>query len=116
MKGRKQHIVVDTHGLRLAVAVNPVNIRDPEWTKLGQKQLLVRPRPEPLGVDRPMPGSWCAGPTASVVADWSLCPVRHQHTFALPRPWVVERKTMKDYPRLVEHGSIPPRLGGCCDA
>ena len=34
MKGRKRHIVVDTQGLLLAVAVHPANIQDRDGAKL----------------------------------------------------------------------------------
>ena len=40
MKGRKRHIVVDTLGLLLAVAVHPANIQDRDGAKLVLERLL----------------------------------------------------------------------------
>ena len=40
MKGRKRHIVVDTLGLLLAVAVHPANIHDQDGAKLVLERLL----------------------------------------------------------------------------
>ena len=42
MKGRKRHIVVDTLGLPLAVAVHPANIQDRDGARLALAQLLDR--------------------------------------------------------------------------
>ena len=42
MKGRKRHIVVDTQGLLLAVAVHPANIQDRDGAKLVLQRLLGR--------------------------------------------------------------------------
>ncbi len=89
MKGRKRHIVVDTLGLLLAVAVHPANIQDRDGAKLVQ---------------------W-----AKEAGGWNLELVRRprqQHTFqVLPRRWVVERtfgwlnlqrRLSKDYEGLPE--------------
>ena len=40
MKGRKRHIVVDTLGLLLAVAVHPANIQDRDGAKLVLERML----------------------------------------------------------------------------
>ena len=40
MKGRKRHIVVDTQGWLLAVAVHPANIQGRDGTKLVLQRLL----------------------------------------------------------------------------
>ena len=40
MKGRKRHIVVDTSGLLLAVAVHPANIQDRDGAKLVLERML----------------------------------------------------------------------------
>ena len=40
MKGRKRHIVVDTLGLLLAVAVHPANIQDRDGAKLVLARML----------------------------------------------------------------------------
>ena len=42
MKGRKRHIVVDTQGWLLAVAVHPANIQDRDGAKLVLPRLLGR--------------------------------------------------------------------------
>ena len=44
MKGRKRHIVVDTLGLLLAVAVHPAHIQDRDGAKLVLSRLLGRRR------------------------------------------------------------------------
>ena len=40
MKGRERHIVVDTLGLLLAVAVHPANIQDRDGAKLVLESML----------------------------------------------------------------------------
>ena len=40
MKGRKRHIVVDTLGLLLAVAVHPANIQGRDGAKLVLESML----------------------------------------------------------------------------
>ena len=40
MKGRKRHIVVDTLGLPLAVAVHPADIQDRDGARLVLTRLL----------------------------------------------------------------------------
>ena len=42
MKGRKRHIVVDTLGLPLAVAVHPADIQDRDGARLVLARLLGR--------------------------------------------------------------------------
>ena len=52
MKGRKRHIVVDTQGLLLAVAVHPTNIQDRDGAKPVLSRLLGRfPRLERIWAD-----------------------------------------------------------------
>ena len=85
MKGRKRHIVVDTQGLLLAVAVHPANIQDRDGAKLVLSRLLGRfPRLERIWADGAYGGklvqwakevggwSWCAGPGSCVLSRY--CP------------------------------------------
>ena len=63
MKGRKRHIVVDTQGLLLAVAVHPANIQDRDGAKLVLQRLLGRfPRLEHL---------WADGAYAGKLVEWA---------------------------------------------
>ena len=119
MKGRKQHIVVDTLGLLLAVAVYPAHIQDRDGAKLVLRRLLGRfPRLERIWADGAYAG-WLVQ-WAGEVGGWYLELVRRpgqQHTFqvlprqVLPRRWVVERtlawlgryrRLSKDYEALPE--------------
>ena len=114
MKGRKRHIVVDTQGLLLAVAVHPANIQDRDGAKLVLQRLLGRfPRLERIWADGAYAGKLVQW--AQRCGGWQLELVRRpvqQHTFqVLPRRWVVERtfawlgrqrRLSKDYEALPE--------------
>ena len=114
MKGRKRHIVVDTQGLLLAVAVHPANIQDRDGAKLVLQRLLGRfPRLERIWADGAYAGKLVQW--AQRCGGWKLELVRRpvqQHTFqVLPRRWVVERtfawlgrqrRLSKDYEALPE--------------
>ncbi len=94
MKGRKRHIVVDTQGLLLAVAVHPANIQDRDGAKQVLHRLLGRfPRLERIWADGAYAGKLVEWVQRN--GGWKLELVRrpaHQHTFqVLPRRWVVER-------------------------
>ena len=94
VKGRKRHIVVDTQGLLLAVAVHPANIQDRDGAKLVLQRLLGRfPRLERIWADGAYAGKLVQW--AQRCGGWKLELVRRpvqQHTFqVLPRRWVVER-------------------------
>jgi|TARA_Y100000310_G_C20457640_1_gene703802 putative transposase len=114
VKGRKRHIVVDTQGLLLAVAVHPADIQDRDGAKLVLQRLLGRfPRLELI---------WTDGGYAGKLVEWALHAggwrlevvprPAEQHTFqVLPRRWVVERtfawlgrqrRLSKDYEALSE--------------
>ena len=114
MKGRKRHIVVDTMGLLLAVAVHPADIQDRDGAKLVWSKLLGRfPRLHLIWADRAYAGQlvhW-----AFVWGGWLVEVVRrarNSHSFeVLPRRWVVERtlgwlgrnrRLSKDYEELPE--------------
>ena len=114
MKGRKRHIVVDTQGLLLAVAVHPADIQDRDGAKLVLQRLLGRfSRLELLWADGAYTGQLVEW--AKRIGGWRLevvpRPVQ-QHTFqVLPRRWVVERtfawlgrqrRLSKDYEALSE--------------
>ena len=114
MTGRKRHIVVDTLGLPLAVAVHPADIQDRDGAKLALAQLLGRfPRLRLIWADGADGGKLVQW--AQTVGGWTLELVRRpaqQHTFqVLPRRWVVERtfgwlnlqrRLSKDYEALCE--------------
>ena len=94
MKGRKRHIVVDTQGLLLAVAVHPADVQDREGAKLVISKLTGRfPRLSLIWADGGYAGKlieWVA-----TLTGWTLEIVRrpgNSHSFeVLPRRWVVER-------------------------
>ena len=114
MKGRKRHIVVDTLGLLLAVAVHPANIQDRDGAKLVLERLLGQyPRLKVIWADGAYGGKLVRW--AKEAGGWNLELVRRprqQHTFqVLPRRWVVERtfgwlnlqrRLSKDYEGLCE--------------
>ena len=94
MKGRKRHIVVDTQGLLLAVAVHPANVQDRDGAKLVLSRLVGRfPRLKRIWADGAYAGKLVQ--SARDTGGWSLELVRRpsqQHPFeVLPRRWVVER-------------------------
>ena len=114
MTGRKRHIVVDTMGLVLGVAVHPADVQDRDGAKLVLERLQGRlPRLKQLWADGAYTGKLAEW--ARNVGDWRLELVRRQpgqHTFVvLPRRWVVERtfawlgrcrRLSKDYEELPE--------------
>lgn len=114
VKGRKRHIVVDTLGLLLAVAVHPAHIQDRDGARLVLTRLSGRfPRLQLIWADGAYSGKLVQW--AKTVGDWTLELVRRpaeQHSFqVLPRRWVVERtfgwlnrqrRLSKDYEALCE--------------
>ena len=114
MKGRKRHIVVDTLGLLLAVAVHPANIQDRDGAKLVLGGMVGQyPRLRVIWADGAYGGKLVQW--AKETGGWSLELVRRpsgQRTFqVLPRRWVVERtfgwlnlqrRLSKDYEELCE--------------
>ena len=114
MKGRKRHIVVDTLGLLLAVAVHPANIQDRDGAKLVLEGMVGQyPRLKVIWADGAYGGKLVQW--AKQMGGWSLELVRRpsgQRTFqVLPRRWVVERtfgwlnlqrRLSKDYEELCE--------------
>lgn len=94
VNGRKRHIVVDTQGLLLAVAVTPANRHDAtaarELLKLAARRF---PRIARVWADTSYQGKLVDYAAAELGID--VCVVRRpkdQHTFTvLPRRWVVER-------------------------
>ena len=112
--GRKRHIVVDTQGLLLAVAVHPADVQDRDGARLVLRRLMGRfPRLELIWA-----GGACGGQLARRAREtggWTLELVRKpagQRSFrVLPRRWVVERtfawlgkcrRLSKDYEALPE--------------
>ena len=95
MKGRKRHLVVDTQGLLLAVAVHPADVQDRDGARLVLARLGCRfPRLRRLWADAgyagPKLGDWVQARTP-----WDLEIVRRSEPGpgfqVLPRRWVVER-------------------------
>ena len=90
MKGRKRHIVVDTLGLPLAVAVHPADIQDRDGARLVLARLLGRfPRLQLIWADGAYGGKLVEW--ARTVGGWTLELVRRpaqQHTFQVPAPAV----------------------------
>ena len=94
MKGRKRHLVVDTLGLLLAVAVHPADLQDRDGARLVLQRLLGRfPRLQVIWADGAYGGKLMEW--AQTVGGWTLELVgrpAQQRTFqVLPRRWVVER-------------------------
>ncbi len=112
IKGRKRHLLVDTQGLLLAVAVTPASVQDRD----GARLLLARLD----GACKKLRLIWVDGGYRGQLLDWVAehCRFRlqvvlrpnEQKGFAvLPRRWVVERtfswlnhhrRLSKDYERL----------------
>lgn len=122
MNGRKRHIIVDTQGLTLDVAVHPANIQDRDGAKPLLEKLVGR-----------FPGLrliWADGGYAGKLADWvqevAGCelevvrrPKGERGFTVLPRRWVVERtfgwlgryrRLSKDYESLAETSEAWIRL------
>ncbi len=114
MNGRKRHILVDTLGLPLVVAVHAADLQDSEGAKLVLRRALGRfPRLARIWVDqgyKPYVVAW-----AEAVGGWALEVVvkpRDRRRFAvLPKRWIVERtfgwlgrchRLSKDYEALPE--------------
>lgn len=94
MTGRKRHIVVDTLGLMLAVAVHAANIQDRDGAKLVLGKLLGRfPRLKLIWADAAYAGQLVEW--ARILGGWLLEVVKgakNSHSFeVLPGRWVVER-------------------------
>ena len=71
MKGRKRHIVVDTLGLPLAVAVHPADIQDRDGARLVLARLLGRfPRLQLIWADGAYGGKLVEW--ARTVGGWTL--------------------------------------------
>lgn len=114
MTGRKRHLVVDTLGLLLAVAVHPASIQDRDGAKLVLGKLLGRyPRLGVIWADGGYTGQLLIW--ALVVGGWVIALVKKPEgatSFAvLPKRWIVERtfawlgrhrRLSKDYEALAE--------------
>ena len=92
--GRKRHILVDTLGLLLSVAVHPASVQDRD----GARELLRKARPRFPFVERIFADAGYQGPKmASIVARtgcWKIEIVKRndRHRFiVLPKRWIVER-------------------------
>ena len=122
MNGRKRHVIVDTQGLTLEVAVHPANVQDRDGAKPVIKKLAGQ-----------FPGLrliWADGGYAGKLVDWvreeAGCaleivrrPKGERGFTVLPKRWVVERtlawlnkrrRMSKDYERLVETSEAWIRL------
>ena len=93
--GRKRHIVVDTAGLLLSVAVHPADVQDRDGARLALKELAGRcPRLRLIWAD----GGYRGAALSEWVQEELGCRLEivgrqaGQQGFAvLPRRWVVER-------------------------
>ena len=113
MKGRKRHIVVDTQGLLLAVAVHPADVQDRDGAKLVLSRLVGRfPRLERIWADGAYAGKLVQW--AMDMGGWALEVVRRpaqQHGFQVlpgagwwngPWPGWAGPRLSKDYEALPE--------------
>ena len=114
MTGRKRHLVVDTLGLLLAVAVHAANVQDRGGAKLVLGKLIGRyPRLWLLWADGGYAGALLVW--ALVVGGWVIELVKKPGGAAgfavLPKRWIVERtfawlgrcrRLSKDYEALPE--------------
>lgn len=114
MTGRKRHILVDTLGLLLAVAVHPADVQDSEGAKLVLTKALARfPRLAKIWVDQGYKAhfvAWAQAARAWVI-EVVARPAGTKGFQLLPRRWVVERtfawlgrcrRPSKDYEALAE--------------
>src|SRR5665213_239950 len=92
--GRKRHILVDTLGLLLSVAVHPANVQDRD----GARDLLRSARRSFPFIERIFADAGYQGPkmakTVAKTGSWSLQIVKRSdaHRFVvLPKRWIVER-------------------------
>ncbi len=94
MSGRKRHLVVDTLGLLLAVAVHPADVQDRDGAKLVLAKLVGRyPRLWLLWADGGYTGTlltW-ALVTVGVVIEIVAKPEGSKGFSVLPKRWIVER-------------------------
>ena len=105
VKGRKRHIVVDTLGLLLAVAVHPADIQDRDGARLVLRRLMGRfPRLQLIWADGAY-GGWWLGPDGGRLRNW--CAVQHSNTPSRCCPGVGwwnapnrQRRLSKDYEAL----------------
>ena len=94
MTGRKRHILVDTVGLLLAVAVHAANIQDSEGAKLVLRRARGRfPRLRLIWADQGYKAHFVAWAEAATgwVVELVARPAGQQGFQVLPRRWVVER-------------------------
>ena len=106
VKGRKEHIVVDTLGIPMAVAVHEANLHDSkDAPKVIEKLEHKFPRLRKILADggyRGSLGDWVArkfGWVVEVVLRPDECPSKFQ---VLPKRWIVERtfSWLENYRRL----------------
>jgi transposase len=116
VNGRKRHLLVDTMGLLIAVAVTPANTAD----RAGAAMVLKRARRRGRGrlaliwADKAYDGDWrhWAARELGITVEVVLQPKGRQGFRVLPRRWVVERthawvtrrrRCARDYERLPRH-------------
>lgn len=114
MKGRKRHLLVDTEGRLLGVAVTPANVQDRDGAKLLLDRVKDRlPRLSHLWADGSYAASFVewAKETMNLTVEIVRKPKDQPGFAVLPRRWVVERtfawwgkyrELSKDYERLPE--------------
>ncbi len=115
VKGRKRHILVDTMGNLLAVAVHPADIQDRDGAHLllNQLPLMLRLRLQKIWADSAYKGDlvgWCFE-QFRIVLEIVSRPAHQQGFVVLPRRWVVERslawlgnyrRLSKDYEEIIQ--------------
>jgi transposase len=116
VNGRKRHLLVDTLGLLIAVAVTPASTAD----RAGAAMVFKRARGRGSGrlalvwADNAYAGDWrhWAARDLGITVEVVLQPKGQQGFQVLPRRWVVERthawitrrrRCARDYERLPEH-------------
>ncbi|MCI1648982.1 MAG: IS5 family transposase, partial [Bacteroides sp.] len=106
IKGRKQHIVVDTHGFPIAIAIHQANIHDSKGAPMVIDSLAYKfPRLVKILADggyRDSLADWLMekyGWDLEVVLKPDQCPSKFQ---VLPKRWIVERSFawLENYRRL----------------
>ena len=93
MVGRKRHLLTDTLGLLLAVAVHPASVQDRD----GAEALLREARRSFPFIERVIGDAGYQGRKMEAAVarsgSWELQIVRRcdRHRFVLPKRWIVER-------------------------
>jgi putative transposase len=123
VKGRKRHLVVDTLGLVLAVAVTAAGVEDGEGAKLAFAQVRAKFRRLKVVWADSRYRAWPLRVWVAAWASWALevvsRPAGARGWVLLPRRWVIERtfawltryrRLARDYERLPASGEAMIRV------